>query len=474
MEVKTHIAIVSVPVYSHLRSILEFSKRLIHLHHDIHVTCINPTFGSPCNNTKALFDSLPLTLNQMFLPPVNLEDLPHDTHPAIQVQVTISRSLPLIYDALKALHATSRLVAIISDGLITQVLPFGKELNVLSYSYFPSTAMLLSLCLYSSMLDKAISCEYRDLLEPIEIPGCIPIHGTDLPDPLQNRSGAAYKQFLEGNERFYLADGILVNNFLEMEEGIIRALQEEQEKGTIPCVYAVGPFVQEDPCREGSSNDIKYLRWLDKQQCNSVLYVSFGSGGTLSHEQIKELAWGLELSGQKFLWVLRPPNKFGIISDIGARNEDPFEFLPDGFLKRTEGHGLVVPYWASQVQILGHGAIGGFLCHCGWNSTLEGVVHGIPLIAWPLFAEQKMNAVLLSDDLKVALRVRVSENGIVEREEISRIIRKLMVGEEGKEIIHRMKILKDAAVDAIKDEGSSTVTLTQLALKWKSLSLGCD
>ncbi|KAK8464682.1 hypothetical protein PHAVU_010G053500 [Phaseolus vulgaris] len=452
MEVKTHIAIVSVPVYSHLRSILEFCKRLVHLHHDIHVTCINPTFGSPCNNTKALFDSLPLTLNQMFLPPVNMEDLPHDIHPAIQVQVIISRSLPLIYDALKALHASSRLAAIISDGLITQVLPFGKELNVLSYSYFPSTAMLLSLCLYSSMLDKRISCEYRDIVEPIEIPGCIPIHGTDLPDPLQDRS----------------ADGILVNNFFEMEEGTIRALQQEEEKG-IPSVYAIGPFVQEESCKEGS-NDIKYLRWLDKQQCNSVLYVSFGSGGTLSQEQIEELAWGLELSGQKFLWVLRPPNKFGIIADIGARHEDPFEFLPDGFLKRTVGHGLVVPYWASQVQILGHGAIGGFLCHCGWNSTLEAVVHGIPLIAWPLFAEQKMNAVLLTDDLKVALRPKVNENGIVEREEITGIIRNLMVGEEGKEIRQRMKNLKDVADDALKDDGSSTVTLTQLALKWKSLS----
>ncbi|CAJ1948149.1 unnamed protein product [Sphenostylis stenocarpa] len=470
MEVTTHIAIVSVPVYSHLRSILEFSKRLVHLHHDTRVTCINPTFGSPCNNTKALFDSLPLTINHMFLPPINLEDLPHDTHPAIQVQITISRALPLIYDALKALHASSRLVAIVSDGLITQVLPFGKELNVLSYTYFPSTAMLLSLCLYSSMLDKTISCEYRDLSEPVQIPGCIPIHGTDLPDPLQDRSGVAYKQFLEGNERFYLADGILVNNFFEMEERTIRALQQEEERG-IPCVYAIGPFVQEESCKEGSS-DIECLRWLDKQQHSSVLYVSFGSGGTLYHEQINELAWGLELSCQKFLWVLRPPNKFGIIADIGAKNEDPFEFLPNGFLKRTEGHGLVVPYWASQVEILAHGAIGGFLCHCGWNSTLEAVVHGIPLIAWPLFAEQKMNAVLLTNDLRVALRPNVNENGIVEREEICGVIRNLMVGEEGKRIRQRMKILKDVAVDALKDDGSSTVTLTQLALKWKSLSLG--
>ncbi|KAK7350404.1 hypothetical protein VNO77_08999 [Canavalia gladiata] len=468
METTTHIAIVSVPVYSHLRSILEFSRRLVHIHQDIHVTCINPTFGSPCNNTKALFDSLPSTIDYMFLPPINLEDFPHDTHPAIQVQVTISRSLPLIHDALKRLHSRSRLVGVIVDGLITQALSFGKELKIMSLSYFPSTAMLLSLCLYSSMLDKKISCEYKDLLDPIEIPGCIPIHAVDLPDPLQDRSSEAYKQFLEGNERFYLADGILVNTFYEMEERTIRALQQEEGRG-VPFVYAIGPFVQKGSCNEGSETE--YLRWLDQQQHNSVLYVSFGSGGTLSYDQINELAWGLELSGQKFLWVLKPPNKFGIIADIGAENEDPFQFLPNGFLKRTKGHGLVVPYWASQVQILSHGAIGGFLCHCGWNSTLESIMHGVPLIAWPLFAEQKMNAVLLTNGLKVALRPKLNEKGMVERDEIAKVVKSLMVGEEGKGIHQSMKKLKDDADDALREDGSSTRTLTQLALKWKSLAV---
>ncbi|KAK7287002.1 hypothetical protein RJT34_22399 [Clitoria ternatea] len=471
MEAKTHIALVSVPVYSHQRSILEFSKQLVHLHKGIHVTCINPTFSSPCCNTLALFHSLPPTIDYMFLPPINLEDLPHDTHPAVHVQFTISQSLPLIHDALKTLHSTSNLVAIISDGLITQVLPFGKELNVLSYTYFPSTAMLLSLCLYSSMLDKKISCEYKDLLDPIEIPGCIPIPGTDLPDPLHyDRSGEVYKQFLEANERFYLADGILVNTFYEMEANTIRALQQQEGRG-IPSVFAIGPFVQKGSCTEGSTNEAEYLRWLDKQEQNSVLYVSFGSGGTIFQDQLNEIACGLELSGQKFLWVLRPPNKFGIIVDIGAETENPLKFLPNGFLHRTKGHGMVVPYWASQVQILGHGAIGGFLCHCGWNSTLEGVVHGIPLIAWPLFAEQKMNAVLLTNGLKVALRPKVNEKGIVEREEIAKVIKNLMVGEEGKGIRQGMENLKVAADNALKEDGSSTRTLTQLALKWTSLGV---
>ncbi|RHN49754.1 putative phenol beta-glucosyltransferase [Medicago truncatula] len=80
-----------------------------------------------------------------------------------------------------------------------------------------------------------------------------------------------------------------------------------------------------------------------------------------------------------------------------------------------------------------------------------------------------MNAALLSDGLKVAIRPKVNENGIVEREEIAKVVKNLMVGEEGKEIHQRMEKLKGNAIDALKENGSSTMTLTHLALKWKSL-----
>ncbi|KAH7845329.1 hypothetical protein Vadar_000706 [Vaccinium darrowii] len=102
-----------------------------------------------------------------------------------------------------------------------------------------------------------------------------------------------------------------------------------------------------------------------------------------------------------------------------------------GFLDRIKGFGLVVPFWAPQAQILSHGSTGGFLTHCGWNSTLKSIVNGIPLIAWPLYAEQKMNIVILSEDLEVVLRLKVGENGIIGRTEISEVVKCLMEGEEG-------------------------------------------
>ncbi|TKY66289.1 UDP-glycosyltransferase 72B1 [Spatholobus suberectus] len=199
---------------------------------------------------------------------------------------------------------------------------------------------------------------------------------------------------------------------------------------------------------------------------NSILYVSFGSGGTLSQNQLNELALGLELSGQKFLWVVRAPSESANSAYLNSHSDDPLRFLPYGFIdrSRTKEQGLVVPSWAPQVQVLGHNATGGFLTHCGWNSTLESIMNGVPLIAWPLFAEQGMNAVTLADGLKVALRPKANENGLVGREGVAKVIRRLIECEEGREIGRRMQKLKNDAAQTLQEEGSSTKTLIQFAV----------
>lgn len=222
-----------------------------------------------------------------------------------------------------------------------------------------------------------------------------------------------------------------------------------------------------------SSNpeELECLKWLDEQPCNSVLYISFGSGGTLSHEQLIELAMGLEMSDQRFLWVIRCPNdRIANATYFNVQtSSNPFDFLPQGFLERTKGQGLIIPNWAAQAQILSHGSIGGFLTHCGWNSILESVVHGIPLIAWLLYAEQRMNAIILNEDLKVALRPKTSENGVVGREKIAEVVRGLMEGEEGKGVRSKMRDLKDEAAKVLGENGSSTKALGELASKMRNV-----
>lgn len=262
-----------------------------------------------------------------------------------------------------------------------------------------------------------------------------------------------------------MAEGIAINSFEELEAADALKALVTDEPGK-PRVYPVGPLIQ-----TGSSGDdegSECLKWLDGQPSGSVLFVSFGSGGTLSSKQLNELAFGLELSGQRFMWVVRSPSD---IPDGGyfmsGGQVDSMSFLPAGFLERTKEPGFVVPSWAPQAQILSHCSTGGFLTHCGWNSTLETAVHGVPVIAWPLFAEQKMNSVTLTEGIKVGFRVSMDENGIVGREEIARVVKRLFEEEEGKSARIRIRDIKDAAANALSKDGCSTKTLDELASKLK-------
>ncbi|KAL0379418.1 UNVERIFIED_CONTAM: Hydroquinone glucosyltransferase [Sesamum angustifolium] len=327
--------------------------------------------------------------------------------------------------------------------------------------------MALSLFLYLPKLDETVSCEYREVAEKLLIPGCTPIHGRDLLEPLQDRKNDAYKWVLHHTKRYRMAEGIILNSFKELEPGAIEALQEKEDGK--PVVYPIGPLIQ-----AGSKSEVDEscgcLKWLDEQPSGSVLYVSFGSGGTLSHDQMVELALGLEMSEQRFLWVARCPND--TISNATYFNiqnsKDPLAYLPEGFLERTKGRGLVVPTWAPQAHILCHASTGAFLTHCGWNSILESVVNGVPMIAWPLYAEQRMNAVMLHEDVRVALRPKAGDNGFVGQDEIAKVVKGLLEGEEGKEIRSRMRDLKDAAAKVLSENGSSKKLLAELGAKWKS------
>ncbi|KAK7373466.1 hypothetical protein VNO80_06875 [Phaseolus coccineus] len=460
---KPHIAVLPSPGFTHLVPILEFSKRLLHLLPHFHITCFIPSVGSRPSSSKAYIQTLPPTITSIFLPSITLEQETDPSILALQIELSVNLSLPYIRQELESLCSRAKVVALVVDVFAHGALDFAKELNLLSYIYLPQSAMLLSLYFYSSKLDEILSSESKDPKEPIKIPGCVPILSTDLPLPFQNLSSIGYKGFLKRSKSFHVADGIFTNTFLELESEAIRALHEHV-KGK-PGIYPVGPIIQMGSIDH--ENGMECLRWLDEQEPKSVLYVSFGSGGTLSQDQLNELAFGLELSGQKFLWVVRAPSSAVSSAYFGAETKDPLRFLPQGFLERTKQQGLVVPSWAPQIQVLGHSATGGFLSHCGWNSVLESVVQGVPVIAWPLFAEQSLNAAILTDDLKVALRPKVNHSGLTERKEISKTVRGLMEEKEGKEIRKTMELLKIAAANAIKEDGSSAKTLSELAASFK-------
>ncbi|CAH1446694.1 unnamed protein product [Lactuca virosa] len=175
-------------------------------------------------------------------------------------------------------------------------------------------------------------------------------------------------------------------------------------------------------------NPEKCIKWLDSHARGSVLYVSFGSQNTLSETQMMELAQGLEESKKSFIWVIRPPIGFDIKSEFKP------EWLPSGFEDRIRNQGLLVHNWAPQLDILCHQSTGAFLSHCGWNSVMESLSQGVPLIGWPLAAEQGFNAKMLVEEMGVCVVLRTGVvDSTIGKEEVKKVIEVVLdKNEDGK------------------------------------------
>jgi UDP-glucosyl transferase 73C len=206
------------------------------------------------------------------------------------------------------------------------------------------------------------------------------------------------------------------------------------------------------------------LKWLDSWPPSSVIYACLGSLNRLTPPQLMELGLGLEASNKPFIWVLRGSYKSQEMENL---------LLEDGFEERVKGRGLIIHGWAPQVLILSHPAIGGFLTHCGWNSSLEGICAGVPMMTWPMFAEQFLNEKLIVQILEVGVRVGVElaltwgeeeKFGVaVKRENVEEAVEKIMgEGEEREERRERARKLADMAKKAIKEGGSSFLNITLL------------
>lgn len=258
-------------------------------------------------------------------------------------------------------------------------------------------------------------------------------HATQLTKHLRNADGrdsisVFQRKMLRG---WYNADGILMNTVEELDK---LGLTYFRRKIGRP-VWPIGPALLSSRTRAGKATGIApevCEKWLDTKPLNSVLYISFGSQNTLSESNIMQLAMALEASGVNFIWVVRPPLGFDINSEFKAK-----EWLPEGFEERIKasGRGLLVQKWAPQVEILSHGATAAFLSHCGWNSTLEALSCGVPIIGWPQAAEQFYNAKFLEEEIGVCVEVGRGLTCEVRHDAIARKIELVMnETEKGKEI----------------------------------------
>lgn len=255
------------------------------------------------------------------------------------------------------------------------------------------------------------------------------------------------------------ARGVIFNTFEELDEAIL-----SQVRTACPNVYTIGPVharlkgrLESKPSSSNSlmEEDRSCMSWLEKQPEKSVIYVSFGSVAVVTREQILEIWHGLVNSGQRFLWVFRPD----LVAGENGRNWVPAE-LEEG----TNERGYVVR-WAPQEAVLEHRAVGGFLTHSGWNSTLESIVAGVPMICWPCLGDQNTNSRMVEAVWKIGLDMKDG----CDRVTVEKMVRDVMEKRKD-EFLRRSEKMAELAGKAISEGGSSDSSLRRLVDDIQSMS----
>lgn len=288
---------------------------------------------------------------------------------------------------------------------------------------------------------------YEELTPETIVPGFEPLKIKDLLKFLTNDPECACKVIELMVQGIKQARATIWNTFKELEELELRVLNLLFQNRH----FLIGPFHKYFLASSSSllAQDQTSISWLEKHTPNSVLYVSFGSVVGVEETEFLEIAWGLANSKQPFLWVVRPGS---------IKGSEWVERLPEGFLETiVEGRGYIVK-WAPQQDVLAHPSTGGFWTHNGWNSTLESICEGVPMICSPSFGDQPTNARYVSDKWKIGVELK---NGF-ERGEIEGAIKRVMVDQEGLEMRERIIKLKGKVNSCIKKDGSSYSSLEDL------------
>jgi UDP:flavonoid glycosyltransferase YjiC (YdhE family) len=371
-----------------------------------------------------------------------------------------------------------RLHSLVIDMFCADAIDVAARLGVPVYTFAPSSASALAVLTQIPALLASRQTGLKELGDtPLEFLGVPPMPASHLiaellehpEDELCSTMASIFRRGMD-------TGGVLVNTFQSLEIRALQALSDPQcvPGKVLPPIYCVGPLVgnsARDP-RARADERHECLRWLDAQPERSVVFLCFGSMGAFSQEQLKEIATGLDKSGHRFLWVVRRPAS-SIYDPKRFQGQQPKldldAVLPEGFLERTRGRGLVVRSWAPQVEVLQHPATGSFVTHCGWNSMLEGVMAGVPMLCWPLYAEQKMNKVFMTQDMGVGVEMEGCQTGFVKAEVVEAKVRLVTEAEEGRQLRVRVAARTKEAAAAMEPGGSSHAAFAQFLADVRSL-----
>ncbi|XVF71123.1 hypothetical protein PTKIN_Ptkin12aG0010400 [Pterospermum kingtungense] len=469
---KAELVFVPWPGMGHLVSPVQLAKLLVDLNPNLSITLIiikSPTDPKVTPYVDSLAANTTTSRIKFIVLPQPETD--KDVSPAKLMSHLIQTLRPLVREAVtnivqlsESVPDSPKLTGFVFDMFFTPLVDLANEFGVPSYVFFASGAAFLGFLFFIQAL--------RD--EQIVYIQKLKRSGTEflVPSFINPVSIEFFPSVIFMPENFTLlhemakglrqVKGIMVNTILELDSHAVNSFSDSM----LPSIYPVGPILNLESAFEVHQNSGTIMEWLDKQPPSSVVFLCFGSRGSFGVDQVKEIARALEQSGHRFLWSLRrAPDATNGMMASPTDYDNVEEVLPEGFLDRTAEIGKIIG-WAPQVTILGHPSIGGFVSHCGWNSTLESIWFGVPIATWPLYAEQQLNAFQLVTELELAVEIKMDyrkdrlaneEIEIVKAETIERGIRCLM--EQDSNIRRKVKKMSEKSRKALMDGGSSHSTL---------------
>lgn len=474
---KAELVFIPGPGAGHIRSTVEIAKLLACRDQRLSITVLvmnHPSDTSTSTYIKSLPEDVTSHIQFIDLPQNEARSKPVSSSPMSLFTDFINSQMDPVRAAVTELisqQESGRLVGFVIDMFCTPMIDVANEFGVPTYVFFTSGAAFLGFKLYIQTLNDDHNLDvtkYKEDAEAELLVPCFvnPVPAKVFPSVLLNKDGCAF--VISVARRFRETKGIIVNTFFELETHAIKSLSDN---GNTLSVYSVGPILSLKGNEEKALNSTLHdeiMHWLDDQPPSSVVFLCFGSMGSFKEVQVKEIAHALERSGHRFLWSLRrPPEQEGMMRSPGDY-ENPGEVLPEGFLERTASMGKVIG-WAPQVEVLSHGAVGAFVSHCGWNSILESLWCGVPMAAWPIYAEQQINAFQMVVELGLAAEIKLDYRKemfnpdsvvLVTAEEIESGIRRMMDGEN--KIRKKVKEMSEKSRLAMMEGGSSYNSLGSL------------
>ncbi|XP_058099484.1 7-deoxyloganetic acid glucosyl transferase-like [Magnolia sinica] len=471
-----HVLIFPFPLLGHINSMLRLADLLClagihvtflntdHTHHRLLRSNPNLLAGRPGLRFRTISDGLPVDESRR---PARFTDLFFSlrsaTKPLLRAMLAGSGGRP---------GSDDTVTCIVVDGLLTFAIDVADELGIPIFIFRTASpcSFWTFFCGPALAAGGELPFEEDDMDRPIRgVPGMEAfLRRRDLPSffRVKQLSDVHLQLILTATQDTTRASRFILNAFEDIDGPILSHIRAH-----CPTTYAIGPLHAHLQSRLTESNDspptdftpssISFLTedrscmtWLDSQPHKSVLYISFGSIAAATGDQLLEFWHGVVNSQTRFLWVMRPD----IVDGMGQ--------MPAELTEATDERGRLVG-WAPQVDVLAHTAVGGFLTHSGWNSTLESVSAGVPMICWPFFADQHINSRYVEGVWKVGLDMKDR----CDRRTVEMMIRELMEGKR-EELVKSTARIADLAKRSVSQGGSSYMSFEKLVKDIRSINSG--